>query len=499
MYISPQVSRININCFFKNKEKIFNKKLTHNENYNKITPTRKLSSRNSEKIIDTKKNYHKKIISTNTSINLLNQISNNDNSYINANNINQSQNILCYNYINSPQSSRHNKKSSTNIFLNSNNINNAKYIQNYQKANINYNCNCNIISKEKNNCNCSYKNNKNKITKKEINNINYNNGKNIIIKNLLGSESTKANGINPNKINKVFSFPVSKKNNNNVKNKNYHNREEENNKINNVKINNRKVKSYISTTGTSPESIHFSSNSSSKILHTNNNANNKITSYNNFINLNKNYTNINFYSNNENEEIIKNNKKNMNYNIININTSNSNTRNEAYLKTSNNIKNKINSSKLMISGDNNNKNNRNNFILINNLLLNDSNIIDKNKDYDGSYLLRKNIKINYNNYKANTTRNSTDLKHNPHNRKISYSSYDLKNIAKKINERNKTNINEEEKKKKTLYRINNDKSNYYHYYYDNNKNILKNLSPEENHFKIITFLQKVNSNIFSIK
>ena len=153
----------------------------------------------------------------------------------------------------------------------------------------------------------------------------------------------------------------------------------------------------------------------------------------------------------------------------------------------------------MINGNNSNKNNRNNFILINNLLLNDSNIIEKNRDYQGSNLLNKNIKINYNNYKANTTRNSTDLKHTTHNRKITFSYYDLKNIARKISERNKTNINEEEEKKKTLYRINNDKSNYSNYYYDSNKNILKNLSPEENHFKIIIFLQKVNSNIFSIQ
>jgi len=42
------------------------------------------------------------------------------------------------------------------------------------------------------------------------------------------------------------------------------------------------------------------------------------------------------------------------------------------------------------------------------------------------------------------------------------------------------------------------KSIYNNYFYDSNKNIFKNISPEENHFKTIIFLQKMKSNNKSI-
>ncbi len=57
MCISPQASRININNFFKNKQKQESDKSTHKKNYNKISNTKKLSSRNTEKMVNTKKNF----------------------------------------------------------------------------------------------------------------------------------------------------------------------------------------------------------------------------------------------------------------------------------------------------------------------------------------------------------------------------------------------------------------------------------------------------------
>ena len=108
--------------------------------------------------------------------------------------------------------------------------------------------------------------------------------------------------------------------------------------------------------------------------------------------------------------------------------------------------------------------------------------------------------MNYNNYKAKSTRNSTDIKTHLNNKKITYSSYDLNNNTQRNNYVYKTNINEEKKKKgRTLYTKNNSKSNLNSYFYESNTNILKKNSPEENHFQTIIFLQKMKSNNFSIK
>jgi hypothetical protein len=157
-----------------------------------------------------------------------------------------------------------------------------------------------------------------------------------------------------------------------------------------------------------------------------------------------------------------------------------------------------------MNNKNNIKNNKNNnYILINNLLLNDINFTENNKNIntDRCYPQNKNTNINFNNYKTKSTRNNTDIKNNLHNRKITYSSYDLNNSDKANKNMNKVNINENDNRKtdKTLYKKVNEKSKYSHFFYDSNRNILKNNSPEENHFKTITFLQKMKSNNYYIK
>ena len=147
----------------------------------------------------------------------------------------------------------------------------------------------------------------------------------------------------------------------------------------------------------------------------------------------------------------------------------------------------------------NNKNNK--IILLNNLILNDINITEKNKDINNLFHLNKNNHINYNYInKSKTTRNSTDIKNNSNTKKIIYSSYDVNNNTQINNYMNKTNKKEEKRKKeRALYKKNNNKSNFSHYFYDSYKNIIKNNFPEENHFQTIIFLQKMKSNNFSIK
>jgi hypothetical protein len=86
-------------------------------------------------------------------------------------------------------------------------------------------------------------------------------------------------------------------------------------------------------------------------------------------------------------------------------------------------------------------------------------------------------------------------------RKIRYSSYDLKNEEKKEKYSNNNNNKDNKKKREgILYRKNSSlKKSYNSYYYDSNKNIFKDISPEENHFQTITFLQKMKLNNYMIK
>ena len=63
MCISPQANRSNLNNYFKTKEKII-KKSAYRNNYNKgASNSRKISSRNVEKISITKKNALKRVLS----------------------------------------------------------------------------------------------------------------------------------------------------------------------------------------------------------------------------------------------------------------------------------------------------------------------------------------------------------------------------------------------------------------------------------------------------
>jgi hypothetical protein len=280
MCISPQSTRINITNFFKNKQKISSQKLTQRENYNKLSTSRKLSSRNIEKPVTTK--IQTKKIINNSNINPFLQFSSNNNSACNNANsntntnvnniINKSHNIIYYNYENNtPQSIKpYNQDISANLFLNANNnkknvskISNIeqKYFKlnhnrcnNYNNAENNnfsinnFSCNGTNITNNNNNCGSS------KITKIEINNINYNNGKNIIIKNL--SETTKDSSYS-NRLNKDIIFPITSTNISNTSNIKY-------NKNN---LNNRMIKSLKYSSMQNPIFRHFSSNSTTNILH----------------------------------------------------------------------------------------------------------------------------------------------------------------------------------------------------------------------------------------
>ncbi len=513
MCISPQSTRINITNFFKNKQKISSQKLNQRENYNKLSTSRKLSSRNIEKPVTTKINTKKLI--NNSNINPFLQFSSNNNSTCNnANNIiNKSHNFIYYNYENNtPQSIKpYNQDISANLFLNTNNSNkNVSKISNIEQKyfKLNHNrCN-NYTNIENNNFNInnfSYNGNNNnnsgsnKITKIEINNINYNNGKNIIIKNL--SETTKDSSYS-NRLNKDIIFPITSTNISNIK-------------YNKNNSSNRMIKSLKYSSVQNPIFRHFSSNSTTNILH-----NHKISDYNNpnalsntnininttnntNSNLKQNHTNINFYSKVEKDNNSKSKKNNTNFNEININKSNiSNKKIEINLKKNynNNYKNdNINNYNSMNENlYTSNTNIKNNYI-INNLLLNDINITGNN---DSENKFNHSNKINYNNYKIKSTRNNsyTNIKtNNMPKRKITYSSYDLKNEEKK---EKCPNNNKDNKKKREgiLYRKNSSlKKPYNSYFYDSNKNIFKDISPEENHFQTITFLQKMKLNNCMIK
>ncbi len=101
--------------------------------------------------------------------------------------------------------------------------------------------------------------------------------------------------------------------------------------------------------------------------------------------------------------------------------------------------------------------------------------------------------VGYNDYKSKLARNNMDAKSDYIIRRMIFSSYDnYKNDEKKDIYKYKTN--KIKKRNKSLYRKIIIKSKISNYINDSNTNLLNGNIPEENHFKIISFLQKMKTN-----
>ena len=486
MCMSPQIKKISVNNSFKNNGKILSQKIISNIDHNKISSSKKLSSRNNEKL--NSKNISKKVInSLNKNKNSFIHICSNKNSTNNKNNIKNHFVNYNYDYI-IPQTARYNKQySSSNLFLDKIR-NKATFPHNYFKLN-----------QTSNNCNFSLNpinDNNNKITKIEINNINYNNGKNVVIKNLSGTQTTK-DSINSNKINKDIIHSIYDNfNNNNNKNSIKFNK----NILND--FNKKVIKSLkMDSPHAFSNSRHFSSISSMNLL-----GENKIINCTNINNIKTPTSNTNFHISSSSNNIFINNNF---YTKIQKNYIDKN-------KNSNKNKNKIKKLNKNLNQLNNNKRNGNNRLIginlssnyVNNcsndkMLLNNTDIKKKNFISNQKVINGINITgINIIKKKNNFTNNKSERNKNAHN-KHNKNSLSIKRIDKYSNdvdvEGKKYSFNGNYEKEGLLYKKNTKfKSIYNNYFYDSNKNIFKNISPEENHFKTIIFLQKMKSNNKSI-
>jgi len=481
MCMSPQIKKISVNNSFKKKEKILPQKKISNIDYNKISFSKNLTSRNNEKL--NSKNKSKKVI---------NSLNKNKNPFVhifpnkNSNKKNDQNHFINYNYdIINPQTTRYSKQYSTSNLLLDTFRNKASFPYNYFKLNQTNN-NCNFSLNHINDSN-------NKITKIEINNINYNNGQNIVIKNISGTQTTKDSN-NSNKINKdiIFSICDNFNNNNSFKfNKNILN--DKNNKV---------IKSLkMNSPGAFSISRHFSSQSSMNLLGENKLINNQninninTPTSNSHMNSSSNniFLNNNFFSKIQNNYIEKNKNKNKNKNK----DKNKIKKLNKYLNQSNN--NKCNTTNRLI--DTNFKkrylnNNSNDKILLNNTDIKKNNLMNNQKVINGINITGINIIKNKNYFSNNKTERNNNI-HNKNNK----NSLSIKRIDKCNNdvESKKYSFIENYEKEGLLYKKNNKfKAIYSNYFYDINKNILKNASPEENHFKTIIFLQKMKSNNKSI-
>ena len=203
---------------------------------------------------------------------------------------------------------------------------------------------------------------------------------NLFIKNLINKDSTKDKNENQIK-NKIFSFPVSPKNNKNNNDNLYSNLDNEYNRS-------KMGKTFMFAQKPEIPFKNFSSNSSLNIFN-NSNINNQ--ELNNDSNLN---------SNNNNKKYRNKNKGN--FNMINFNNKNLG----AYLK-------KIYFNNTKLNKENMDKSNRNNnYILINHLLLNDINITGNNN----GNLINENLEISK--YKPKTSRNDKNMKNVSYKEKI---------------------------------------------------------------------------------
>ena len=436
MYISP-LSKTSIRTkFFNNKEKekeqdkkdiekkSLSKILYSQKKYIKMISTQKLISRNIDYI---KKNSYKVMLRNKSNMEQTIKIASNENS-VNKNddNFNLTKNIINYNSeIYTPKHSKHN--STTNV------INKSK--------------------KENNNINIA-----NISQQKQINLINNARKTNLFIKNLINKEPSKGKTENIVK-NKIFSFPVSPKNNNKNNGNLYSKHDNDYNKS-------KMVKSFMLSQKPAIPLKNFSSNSSLNIFNNNNNIHNN--------NKQNKDSNINSHSNsNSNNSKKYKNKNKGNFNVINFNNKNLG----AYLK-----KIYFNNSKL--NKENNEKTNRNNnYILINHLLLNDINITGNN---NGNII---NDSLNLTKYKPKTSRNDKNMKNSAYKDKI-YSlnneNHYNNNFINGDNYINMSDTNCENLDIRTKMEI------YKNIFKDDN-------SPEENHFNTIYFLQKMKLYNHNIK
>ena len=476
MLMSPQIKKICVNNSFKNNGKILSQKIISNIDYKKISSSKKLLSRNNSK---------KEINSLNKNKNPLIHIFSYKNSTNNKNN--DKNHFLNYNndFIN-PKTTRYRKQySSSNLFLDKIK-NKATFPHNYFKLNQTSN-NCNFSLNHINDIN-------NKNTKIDINNINCGVGKNAAIKNLSGTQTTK-DSTNSYKINKDLIFSIYDNFNNNNKIK-------FNKKILNDK-NNKVIKSLKMD---SPWAFsipkHFSSISSMKLL-----GENKIVNNTNMNNINTPTSNTNLHINSSSNNIFINNnfytkiqknyidkKKNKNKDKIKIKKLNTN------LNQSNNNKYNTNNRLIGINLKNNYVDNcSNDKILLNNTDIKKNNFINNQKVINGINITGINI-IKKKNYFSN---NKSERNNNSQN-KNNKNGLSIKRIDKYNNnydaESKKYSFNGNYEKEGLLYKKNNKfKSIYNNYFYDSNKSIFKSISPEENHFKTIIFLQKMKaSNQFII-
>jgi len=476
VYVTPN-KKISVNNSFKNNGKILPQKKISNIDYNKISFSKNLTSRNNEKL--NSKNKSKKVI---------NSLNKNKNPFVhifpnkNSNKKDEQNHFINYNYdIINPQTTRYNKQYSTSNLLLDTFRNKQSFPYNYFKLN-----------QTSNNCNFSLNHindSSNKITKIEINNINYNNGQNIVIKNISGAQTTKESN-NSNKINKdiIFSICDNFNNSNSFKfNKNI------------LKDNNKVIKSLkMNSPGTFSISRHFSSQSSMNLLGDNNLINNH-----NMNNLNTPTSNSNFHMNSSSNNIFINNNfySKIQKNYIEKNKNKSKGKNKMLNKNFNNQlnNNKFNTTNRLIDTNLKKKylnNSSNDKILLNNTDIKNNNFMNNQKVINGINITGINIIKN----KYNFSNNKTERNNNTH-KKNNKNSLSIRRIDKYSNddENKKYSFIEKYQKEGLLYKKNNKfKSIYSNYFYDSNKNILKNVSPEENHFKTIIFLQKMKSNNNSI-
>lgn len=430
MYISPQSKNSLRNKFLRSKDKEKEKKEEGNtplsqKIYNQKRNSKLLQSKNliSRNIDYIKINTHKVLIRNKSNIDQSIKLASNENSLIknDENLLNRTKNLFHYRPdIYTPKNSKN--QSSTNIYIKSKN--------------------------EKNNFNLPQKNI-------------INNGRktNVFLKNFFNNDSTKDKYDSGKNIrNKIFSFPVSPKDNKNNTGLN-------SNKHYNLKDNNNMINSFFQAKKPDIGFKNFSSNSSTNIFNSNNESNNDVH-LNSYNHIKTSQVKINFISKIQKRQKNKN-KSNMN--VIDLNNKNFGT----YFK---NIY--YNNSKYINGNDIKGHRNNNNYILINHLLLNDINITGNNADKIMDKAESPKIK-------PKTSRNEKINNNNKLKEELFFSNNDNIKSDNYINlsESNIKGENDDMKKKIKFYKIKNN----------------GNISPEETHFNTVDYLQKVKISKYNMK
>lgn len=430
MYISPQSKNSLRNKFLRSKDKEKEKKEEGNtplsqKIYNQKRNSKLLQSKNliSRNIDYIKINTHKVLIRNRSNIDQSIKLASNENSLIknDENLLNRTKNLFHYRPdIYTPKNSKN--QSSTNIYIKSKN--------------------------EKNNFNLPQKNI-------------INNGRktNVFLKNFFNNDSTKDKYDSGKNIrNKIFSFPVSPKDNKNNTGLN-------SNKHYNLKDNNNMINSFFQAKKPDIGFKNFSSNSSTNIFNSNNESNNDVH-LNSYNHIKTSQVKINLISKIQKRQKNKN-KSNMN--VIDLNNKNFGT----YFK---NIY--YNNSKYINGNDIKGHRNNNNYILINHLLLNDINITGNNADKIMDKAESPKIK-------PKTSRNEKINNNNKLKEELFFSNNDNIKSDNYINlsESNIKGENDDMKKKIKFYKIKNN----------------GNISPEETHFNTVDYLQKVKISKYNMK